>query len=111
LPGDPVFLNYFWIKNTDMFSLMTTAKAKKIKLIFPDGQNLWAFFSMAEVSDFRIESSRHVFIGKLRQDDIEFAKQRLGAVEVKKDKAISTRQIMAPLLHFHSLKYALRFMI
>lgn len=91
---------------TDMLSLIN---AKKTTLIFPDAQNLWTFFSMAEVSGFRIESSRHVFIGKLSGNDIEFAKERLGASEVKNKPKLTTHSIF-PILHFHSLKYAFRCM-
>lgn len=82
--------------------------AKKTTLIFPDAQNLWTFFSMAEVSDFRIESSRHAFIGRLRQDDIERAKERLGAREVRENRSRPITQSIFPTVHFHSLKYAFR---
>lgn len=92
---------------TDMLSLIN---AKKTTLIFPDAQNLWTFFSMAEVSGFRIESSRHVFIGKLSGNDIEFAKQRLGASEEKKNKHKLITHSIFPILHFHLLKYAFRCM-
>lgn len=90
-----------------MLSLIST---RKTTLIFPDNQNLWAFFSMAEVSDFRIESSRHAFIGKLRQNDIALAKERLGASELKETRNRSIAQTVFPVVHFHSLKYAFRCM-
>jgi len=63
-----------------MFSLLINTK--KTTLIFPDSQQLWAFFSIAELSEFRIDSSRYAFTGKLQADDIEMAKKRLGANEI-----------------------------
>ena len=56
--------------------------SKKTTLIFPNSQKLWAFFSMAEISEFRIDSSKHAFTGKLQESDIAVAKQRLGANEL-----------------------------
>lgn len=65
-----------------MFSSLTSTKPKKTILVFPDEQKLWAFFALIEVSDFRIESSKHAFIGRLRSNDVDLAVQKLGAVEV-----------------------------
>lgn len=90
--------------------MLTLFNTKKTTLIFPDTQNLWTFFSMTEVSDFRIESSRDAFIGKLRQEDIELAKERLGAREVKENSSSSITQSLLPTAHFYSLKYAFRCM-
>jgi hypothetical protein len=65
-----------------MLSLLINARPRKTTLVFPNSQKLWAFFAMAEVSEFRIESSKHAFTGKLQRNDIELAKQRLGASEL-----------------------------
>ena len=65
-----------------MLSLLINAKPRKTTLVFPNSQKLWTFFAMAEVSEFRIESSKRVFTGKLQRNDIELAKQRLGANEL-----------------------------
>jgi hypothetical protein len=65
-----------------MLSLLMNTMTKRITLIFPSSQKLWIFFSLAEVKEFRIESSKHVFTGKLQREDIELAKQKLGACEV-----------------------------
>jgi hypothetical protein len=65
-----------------MLTLLINAKPRKTTLIFPNSQKLWTFFAMAEVKEFRIESSKHVFTGKLMRDDIELAKQKLGANEL-----------------------------
>jgi hypothetical protein len=68
------------INYTDMFSLLINTK--KTTLIFPNSQQLWAFFSIAELSEFRIDSSKYAFTGKLQANDIEIAKKRLGANEM-----------------------------
>ncbi len=65
-----------------MLSLLINARPRKTTLVFPNSQLLWTFFAMAEVSEFRIESSKHAFIGKLQRNDIELAKKRLGANEL-----------------------------
>lgn len=65
-----------------MLSLLIGAKPRKTTLVFPNSQKLWTFFAMAEVSEFRIESSKYAFTGKLQRTDIELAKQRLGASEI-----------------------------
>lgn len=65
-----------------MLSLLINAKPKKITLVFPNSQRLWTFFAMAEISQFRIDSSKHAFTGRLQRNDIELAKQRLGACEL-----------------------------
>jgi hypothetical protein len=62
-----------------MFSFLNNTK--KTTLIFPNSQMLWAFFSIAELSEFRIDSSKYAFTGKLQTNDIEIAKQTLGANE------------------------------
>jgi len=62
---------------------------KKTTLIFPNSQQLWAFFSIAELSEFRIDSSKHAFTGKLQTNDIEIAKQRLGANEPGEGNSVS----------------------
>lgn len=90
--------------------MLSLINAKKTTLIFPDAQGLWTFFSIAEVSDFRIESSRHAFIGKLRQNDIALAKERLGASELKESRNRSIARTAFPVMQFHSLKYAFRCM-
>lgn len=64
-----------------MLSLLINAKPKKTILIFPNAQKLWSFFAYAEVNEFRIESSKRLFVGKLRRSDIEIAK-KLGANEL-----------------------------
>jgi hypothetical protein len=65
------------VKSKKMLSLVF--KPKKTTLVFPTTELLWTFFELAEVSEFRLESSKHVFIGKLQPDDIELAKKRFGA--------------------------------
>ena len=62
-----------------MFCLLNNTK--KTTLIFPNSQLLWAFFSIAELSEFRIDSSKYAFTGKLQTNDIEIAKKKLGANE------------------------------
>jgi hypothetical protein len=66
----------------NMLSLFINAKPRKTTLVFPNSQKLWTFFAMAEISQFRIESSKHAFTGRLQRNDIELAKQRLGASEL-----------------------------
>ena len=65
-----------------MTSLFANFDLKRTTLVFPTSQNLWTFFAMAEIKDFRIESSKCVFSGKLQRSDIEFAKRRFGANEL-----------------------------
>ena len=65
-----------------MFSLFFNARPKKTTLIFPSTQLLWTFFELADISEFRLESARRVFIGKLQSHDIELAKKRFGANEL-----------------------------
>ena len=64
-----------------MFSLVFNTKSKKTTLIFPSTQLLWSFYELADISDFRLESTKCLFIGKLQRQDIELAK-RFGATEL-----------------------------
>jgi len=66
-----------------MISLLTDIRPRQTTLVFPDSQKLWTFFAMAEVKNFHVESSKHIFSGRLFRDDIELAKQRLGACELQ----------------------------
>lgn len=54
-------------------------------LIFPNDQKLWSFFATAEVAEFRIDSSKNTISGRFQQEDIELAKQKFGASELKKE--------------------------
>jgi len=84
-----------------MFSLLINTK--KTTLIFPNSQKLWAFFSMAEISEFRIDSSKHAFTGKLQVSDIAVAKQRLGANELIEGNSIFRNSKMQSALNFSQL--------
>ena len=65
-----------------MFQFFANIQMKRTTLIFPSSHNLWMFFAQVKVEDFRIESNKRVFMGKLQPNDIEFAKRRLGANEL-----------------------------
>jgi|GEM_PF-5450757 len=65
-----------------MFSLVFNTKPKKTTLIFPSTKLLWTFYELADLSDFRLESARCLFIGKLQPQDIQLAKKRFGATEL-----------------------------
>jgi hypothetical protein len=68
-----------------MLSTWINTRPIKTTLIFPSDQKLWAFFARAEVSDFRIESSKNTITARLQRDDIELARNRFGAVELKEE--------------------------
>jgi|SRR6476659_7616053 len=76
---------------------------KKTTLIFPNSQLLWAFFSIAELSEFRIDSSKFAFTGKLQINDIEIAKQRLGANEPAEANAVLKNNKRPAVLNFTQL--------
>jgi hypothetical protein len=65
-----------------MFQFLANTQTKRTTLIFPSSDNLWTFFAQVQVEDFRIESNKRVFVGKLQRNDIEFAKRNLGANEL-----------------------------
>ena len=76
---------------------------KKTTLIFPNSQLLWAFFSIAELSEFRIDSSKFAFTGKLQINDIEIAKQRLGANEPGEANSVLKNNKRPAVLNFTQL--------
>lgn len=90
-----------------MISLLINARPRKTTLVFPDEQKLWAFFASAQVADFRIESSNHAFTGKLQQNDIELAKEKLGAREVNEETKCnnSQRNVLNQNLSFSQLLF------
>ena len=65
-----------------MFQFFANIQMKRTTLVFPSSHNLWAFFAQVRVEDFRIESNKKVFMGKLQRNDIEFAKRNMGACEI-----------------------------
>ena len=68
-----------------MFSLLINIKSRRTTLIFPNDHKLWTFFAMIEAPEFRMDSSKFLFTGKLQEKDIELAKQKLGASELEKE--------------------------
>jgi hypothetical protein len=68
-----------------MLSFLTNVKSRRTTLVFPNDQKLWTFFAMVEAPEFRIESSKFLFSGRLQEKDIELAKEKLGASELKEE--------------------------
>jgi len=48
-----------------MFQFFANIQMKRTTLVFPSSHSLWAFFAQVRVEDFRIESNKKVFMGKL----------------------------------------------
>ena len=62
-----------------MFSLFTAYLVKKTTLIFPSSWELWEFFKLTDVREFRLDSAKCSVTGKFSADDIALAKERLRA--------------------------------
>jgi hypothetical protein len=65
-----------------MVSLLNNFLVKKTTLVFPSSKELWDFFKMTEVREFRLDSAKCSVTGRFNSDEIQLAKDQLKAKAV-----------------------------
>jgi hypothetical protein len=52
---------------------------KKVTLVFPSSKEMWDFFSMTGLKEFRLDSAKCSITGRFSESEIELAQSRLNA--------------------------------
>ena len=52
---------------------------KKTTLVFPTSKELWEFFKLTEIREFRLDSAQCSVTGRFDHEEIEIAKEKLQA--------------------------------
>jgi len=52
---------------------------KKTTLVFPSSKELWAFFKITEVKEFRLDSAKCSVTGRFLSEEIQIAQEQLQA--------------------------------
>lgn len=53
---------------------------KKVTLIFPSSNELWKFFQMTEIKEFRLDSATCSVTGRFPEHEVEIAKKQMKAI-------------------------------
>lgn len=64
-----------------MVSMLNSFLIKKTTLVFPSPKELWDFFKITEVREFRLDSAKCSVTGRFNSDEIQLAKEKLQARE------------------------------
>jgi hypothetical protein len=64
-----------------MVSMLNNFLIKKTTLVFPSSKELWEFFKITEVREFRLDSAKCSVTGRFNSDEIQLAKDQLKAKE------------------------------
>lgn len=64
-----------------MVSMLNNFLVKKTTLVFPSSKELWDFFKITEVKEFRLDSAKCSVTGRFNANEIQLAKNMLQAVE------------------------------
>jgi hypothetical protein len=62
-----------------MISILNNYLVKKTTLTFPSSKELWDFFKMTEVREFRLDSAKCSVTGRFNSEEIQLAKEKLEA--------------------------------
>ena len=63
-------------RSTMVFNYFIT---KKVTLVFPSLKELWEFFAITELKEFRLESANCSVTGRFSEEEIAMAKEKLKA--------------------------------
>lgn len=64
-----------------MVSMLNNFLVKKTTLVFPSSKELWDFFKITEVKEFRLDSAKCSVTGRFNSGEIQIAKEKLQAME------------------------------
>jgi hypothetical protein len=62
-----------------MVSIINNYLIKKTTLTFPSSKELWDFFKITEVKEFRLDSAKCSVTGRFNSEEIQLAKEQLKA--------------------------------
>ena len=62
-----------------MLSVLGNFMTKKTTLVFPSPKELWDFFKLSEIKEFRLDSAKCSVTGKFNPEEIGMAKEKLNA--------------------------------
>lgn len=62
-----------------MVAMLNNYLVKKTTLVFPSSRELWDFFKITEVREFRLDSAKCSVTGRFNSDEIQLAKDKLQA--------------------------------
>jgi hypothetical protein len=62
-----------------MLSIVNAYLVKKTTLVFPSASELWDFFKMTDIKEFRLDSARCSVTGRFDSQEIQLAKEQLNA--------------------------------
>ena len=66
-------------KREVMISILNNYLVKKTTLVFPSSKELWDFFKLTEVKEFRLDSAKCSVTGRFQTEEIQLAKEKLQA--------------------------------
>lgn len=58
---------------------------KKVTLIFPSPEELWQFFAVTELKEFRLESANCSVTGRFTEEEIVMAREKLNAKIIEEE--------------------------
>lgn len=64
-----------------MVYILNNLLVRKITLVFPSSKELWDFFKLTEVREFHLDSAKCSVTGRFDSEEIQMAKEKLGATE------------------------------
>jgi hypothetical protein len=62
-----------------MFTVLNNYLVKKTTLVFPTSKELWEFFKLTEIREFRLDSAKCSVTGRFLSEEIQLAKEELKA--------------------------------
>lgn len=62
-----------------MVAMLNNYLIKKTTLVFPTAKELWEFFRITDVREFRLDSAKCSVTGRFNSDEIQLAKEKLNA--------------------------------
>lgn len=62
-----------------MVAMLNNYLIKKTTLVFPTAKELWEFFRITDVREFRLDSAKCSVTGRFNSDEIQVAKEQLNA--------------------------------
>ncbi len=68
-----------------MISIVNNYLVERVTLVFPSAKQMWEFFSITGLKEFRLDSATCSITGRFSQPEIEIALTRLNAVVQMKE--------------------------
>ena len=62
-----------------MVAMLNNYLVKKTTLVFPSSREIWDFFKITDVREFRLDSAKCSVTGRFNCDEIRLAKEQLQA--------------------------------